>query len=92
MNKFLIFFFYFCASTFSVSEEINILEVIDGDTVLGEFNGEKVRNQTSEIDAPELNQPFGKRKFCLSGLIDNNNIFNSNLQTLTDTVVHWVGW
>ena len=92
MNKFLILLFLFCASTFSVSEEIRILEVIDGDTVLAEFKGEKVRIRLSEIDAPELNQPFGKSaKFCLAELIDNNEYLEFNFANF-DRYGRSLGW
>ena len=43
----------------SAEEEIKILRVIDGDTVSAESRGTEIKIRLSEIDAPEMGQPFG---------------------------------
>ena len=58
----------------SAEEEIKILKVIDGDTVSAESRGTQIKIRLSEIDAPELNQPYGtSSKKCLSELIRENS-------------------
>ena len=53
----------------SAEEEIKILRVIDGDTVSAESRGTEIKIRLSEIDAPEMGQPFGTNsKKCLSEL------------------------
>ena len=58
----------------SAEEEIKILRVIDGDTVSAESRGAQIKIRLSEIDAPEMDQPFGaSSKKCLSELIRENS-------------------
>ena len=58
----------------SAEEEIKILRVIDGDTVSAESRGTEIKIRLSEIDAPEMNQPYGKNsKNCLSKLVHENS-------------------
>ena len=58
----------------SAEEEIKILRVIDGDTVSAESRGTEIKIRLSEIDAPEMGQPFGTNsKKCLSELIRENS-------------------
>ena len=74
MNKFLIIFpIFFSTLLLSAEEEIKILRVIDGDTVSAESQGTQIKIRLSEIDAPEMDQPFGTNsKKCLSELIRKN--------------------
>ena len=39
-------------------EEIKILRVIYGDTISAESRGTEIRIRLSEIDAPEMDQPY----------------------------------
>ena len=75
MNKFLIIFpIFFSSLLLSAEVEIKILRVIDGDTVLAESQGTQIKIRLSEIDAPEMDQPFGTNsKKCLSELIRENS-------------------
>ena len=75
MNKFLIIFsIFFSILLLSAEEEIKILRVIDGDTVSAESQGTQIKIRLSEIDAPEMDQPFGTNsKKCLSELIRENS-------------------
>ena len=75
MNKFLIIFPIFFSTLLLSSEvEIKILRVIDGDTVSAESGGTQIKIRLSEIDAPEMGQPFGTNsKKCLSELIRENS-------------------
>ena len=75
MNRFLIIFsIIFSILLLSAEEEIKILRVIDGDTVSAESRGTEIKIRLSEIDAPEMNQPYGKNsKKCLSKLIHENS-------------------
>ena len=58
----------------SAEEEIKILRVIDGDTVSAKSRGTEIKIRLSEIDAPEMGQPFGTNsKKCLSELIRENS-------------------
>ena len=60
----------------SAEEEIKILRVIDGDTVSAESRGTEIKIRLSEIDAPEMNQPYGTNsKKCLSCSTDILQIF-----------------
>lgn len=40
--------------------DVPVLKVYDGDTITVDVDGEKVRVRVSEIDAPELEQSYGK--------------------------------
>ena len=56
------------------TENVKILNVIDGDTVSAESEGIRIKIRLSEIDAPEMDQPFGiNSKECLSELIRKNS-------------------
>ena len=58
----------------SAEEEVKILRIIDGDTVSVESRGTEIKIRLSEIDAPEMGQPFGTNsKKCLSELIRENS-------------------
>ena len=74
MSKFLIIFsIFFSILLLSAEEEVKILRVIDGDTVSAKSRGAEIKIRLSEIDAPEMDQPFGTNsKKCLSELIRKN--------------------
>ena len=64
----------------SAEEEIKILRVIDGDTVSAESRGTEIKIRLSEIDAPEMDQPYGTNsKKCLSELIRENSSLRLSL-------------
>ncbi len=71
MSRFLIIFsIIFSVLQLSAEQEIKIIRVIDGDTLLAESRGTEIKIRLSEIDAPEMNQPYGTNsKKCLSELI-----------------------
>ena len=71
MSRFLIIFsIVFSVLQLFAEQEIKIVRVIDGDTVLAESRGTELKIRLSEIDAPEMNQPYGTNsKKCLSELI-----------------------
>ena len=75
MSRFLIIFsIIFSVLQLSAEQEIKIVRVIDGDTVLAESRGTEIKIRLSEIDAPEMGQPFGTNsKKCLSELIRENS-------------------
>ena len=50
----------------SAEEGIKILRVIDGDTVSAESRGAEIKIRLSEIDAPEMDQPFGTNSKILA--------------------------
>ena len=73
VNKFLIFFIFFF-STFSIFGRGNKnFKKLSMETQYWLNLRAKIKIRLSEIDAPELNQPFGTNsKFCLSELFVNN--------------------
>ena len=74
------------------TENVKILNVIDGDTVSAESEGTRIKIRLSEIDAPEMDQPFGiNSKECLSELIRKNSTlkFKSDGQ---DGYGRYLGW
>ena len=75
MSRFLIIFsIIFSVLQLSAEQEIKIVRVIDGDTVSAESRGTEIKIRLSEIDAPEMGQPFGMNsKKCLSELIRENS-------------------
>ena len=87
MNKFFIIFpIFFSTLLLSAEVEIKILRVIDGDTVSAESGGTQIKIRLSEIDAPEMDQPYGTNsKKCLSKLIHENSSlrFKSDGQELS---------
>ena len=57
-------FFFIIALTFSVSSlnayaSLENIRVVDGDTIRAEAKGKEIKIRLVEIDAPEMNQPFG---------------------------------
>ena len=70
---------FFCA-WIEAAASLSDIRVIDGDTVHAVHNGEKIKIRLAEIDAPEMDQPFGqKSKSYLSDLLRNKSVtFISN--------------
>ena len=51
------------------------IHVIDGDTIRAEIKGKEIKIRLVEIDAPEMNQPFGvESKRFLKKLIENKKV------------------
>lgn len=74
MKHYFIFLILFSSSVTFALSDLEIIRVIDGDTVIGKSNDTEIKIRLSEIDAPEMNQPFGlNSKECLSNLIKKNN-------------------
>ena len=72
-HYFIFLILFFSNVTFALSD-LEIIRVIDGDTVIGKSNDTEIKIRLSEIDAPEMNQPFGlNSKECLSNLVKKNN-------------------
>ena len=74
MKHYFIFLILFSSNVTFALSDLEIIKVIDGDTVIGKSNDTEIKIRLSEIDAPEMNQPFGlNSKECLSNLIKKNN-------------------
>ena len=74
MKHYFIFLILFSSSVTFALSDLEIIRVIDGDTVIGKSNDTEIKIRLSEIDAPEMNQPFGlNSKECLSNLVKKNN-------------------
>ena len=74
MKHYFIFLILFSSNVTFALSDLEIIRVIDGDTVIGKSNDTEIKIRLSEIDAPEMNQPFGlNSKECLSNLIKKNN-------------------
>ena len=51
------------------------IRVVDGDTIRAEANGKEIKVRLIEIDAPEMNQPFGvQSKIFLNKLLYKKNV------------------
>ena len=70
---------FFCA-WIEAATSLSDIKVIDGDTIHADHNGERIKIRLVEIDAPEMDQPFGqKSKSYLKDLLKNKSItFLSN--------------
>ena len=67
MKHYFIFLILFSSNVTFALSALEIIRVIDGDTVIGKSNDTEIKIRLSEIDAPEMNQPFGlNSKQCLS--------------------------
>ena len=57
------FIYLFClclaASFLSAYTPLENIQVVDGDTIRAEAKGKEIKIRLVEIDAPEMNQPFG---------------------------------
>ena len=55
--------------------DVPVLKVYDGDTITVDVDGQKVRVRVSEIDAPELAQPYGKEsRDYLARILDGKKV------------------
>ena len=55
--------------------QLEDIQVIDGDTIRAEADGKELKIRLVEIDAPEMNQPFGdKSKNFLNRLLYKKNV------------------
>ena len=57
-------YFYLLAFCFAIGflnayTPLKNIQVVDGDTIRAEANGKEIKIRLVEIDAPEINQPFG---------------------------------
>ena len=51
------------------------IRVVDGDTIRAEVKGKEIKIRLVEIDAPEINQPFGAQsKNFLNRLLDEKDV------------------
>ena len=72
--------FFIIALTFSLSSlnaytPLENIRVVDGDTIRAEAKGKEIKIRLVEIDAPEMNQPFGTRsKDFLNKLLYEKNV------------------
>ena len=51
---------FFCA-WIEAAASLSDIKVIDGDTIHADHNGERIKIRLVEIDAPEMDQPFGQK-------------------------------
>jgi endonuclease YncB( thermonuclease family) len=51
----------FAGSSDATTFDAPVVRVVDGDSLIVLFDRQQIRVRLKEIDAPELNQPFGKR-------------------------------
>ena len=59
----------------SAYNPLEIIQVVDGDTIRAEANGKEIKIRLIEIDAPEINQPFGvQSKIFLNRLLYKKNV------------------
>jgi endonuclease YncB( thermonuclease family) len=54
-----IFFLFFLSSFLFGFTSLENIRVVDGDTIQAEAKGKEIKIRLVEIDAPEMNQPFG---------------------------------
>jgi endonuclease YncB( thermonuclease family) len=58
-----VFLFFLTSSAHAETFEGAVVRVVDGDSLMVLQGDKQVRVRLREIDAPELNQPFGKRSW-----------------------------
>ena len=62
-------------SWIEAAESLSFINVIDGDTIHAQHNGDKIKIRLVEIDAPEMDQPFGAQsKNFLNRLLYKKNV------------------
>ena len=70
-----IFFLFFLSSFLFGFTSLENIRVIDGDTIQAEAKGTEIKIRLVEIDAPEMNQPFGAQsKNFLNRLLYKKNV------------------
>ena len=62
-------------SWIEAAASLSFIKVIDGDTIHAQQNGDKIKIRLVEIDAPEMDQPFGAQsKNFLNRLLYKKNV------------------
>ncbi len=62
-------------SWIEAAESLSFIKVIDGDTIHAQHNGKRIKIRLVEIDAPEMDQPFGvQSKNFLNRLLYKKNV------------------
>jgi endonuclease YncB( thermonuclease family) len=61
MVPLLTFAVLFAGSSYATTVDAPVVRVVDGDSLIVLVDRQQMRVRLKEIDAPELNQPFGKR-------------------------------
>ena len=62
-------------SWIEAAESLSFIKVIDGDTIHAKHNGDRIKIRLVEIDAPEMDQPFGAQsKNFLNRLLYKKNV------------------
>ena len=62
-------------SWIEAAESLSFIKVIDGDTIHAQHNGDRIKIRLVEIDAPEMDQPFGAQsKNFLNRLLYKKNV------------------
>ena len=62
-------------SWIEAAASLSFVKVIDGDTIHAQHNGDKIKIRLVEIDAPEMDQPFGPQsKNFLNQLLSKKNV------------------
>ena len=75
LKAFYLLTFYLAVGFLSASIPLENIRVIDGDTIQGEVKGKEIKIRLVEIDAPEMNQPFGvQSKIFLNKLLYKKNV------------------
>ena len=75
LKPFYLLALYLAASFLNAYIPLENIRVIDGDTVKGKVEGKQITIRLVEIDAPEMDQPFGvESKRFLKKLIENKKV------------------
>ncbi len=71
MKKFLLLLLAFCSAATADEFDASVIAVMDGDTVMVLRNAEEIKLRLVNIDAPELDQPWGResREFLLKRVL-----------------------
>ena len=70
-----IFFLFFLSSFLFSFASLENIRVVDGDTIRAEAKGKEIKIRLVEIDAPEINQPFGTQsKNYLKRLLNEKDV------------------
>ncbi len=61
LNTFYLLAFCIAVGLLNAYTPLENIRVVDGDTIQAEAKGKEIKIRLAEIDAPEMNQPFGKQ-------------------------------
>ena len=61
LNTFYLLAFCIAVGLLNAYTPLENIRVVDGDTIQAEAKGKEIKIRLVEIDAPEMNQPFGKQ-------------------------------